>query len=136
MLWGGVLVLFDTACKTSQTGYIQRRLIKGLEDYKVEYDMTVRNHKNQIIQYKYGGDGFDSIRIESQRFKLFTMTIDDIYAHYNMNGNDVFEKVYSKEINSKIKSQRKEVNKKCKKYIDMMIKIRNLYIIDIYHNTG
>ena len=133
---GGRVGLIDTACKTSQTGYIQRRLIKGLEDYKVEYDMTVRNHKNQIIQYKYGGDGFDSIKIESQRFKLFTMTIDDIYAHYNMNDNDVFEKVYSKEINSKIKSQRKEVNKKCKKYIDMMIKIRNLYIIDIYHNTA
>ena len=32
---------------TSQTGYIQRRLIKGLEDLKVEYDMTVRNSKKK-----------------------------------------------------------------------------------------
>ena len=43
---GGRVGLIDTAVKTSQTGYIQRRLIKGLEDLKVEYDMTVRNNKN------------------------------------------------------------------------------------------
>ena len=29
---GGRVGLIDTAVKTSQTGYIQRRLIKGLED--------------------------------------------------------------------------------------------------------
>ena len=47
---GGREGLIDTAVKTSQTGYIQRRLIKGLEDIKVEYDMTVRNSKGKIIQ--------------------------------------------------------------------------------------
>ena len=36
---GGRVGLIDTAVKTSQTGYIQRRLIKGLEDLKVEYDI-------------------------------------------------------------------------------------------------
>ena len=44
---GGRVGLIDTAVKTSQTGYIQRRLIKGLEDLKVEYDMTVRNNKRK-----------------------------------------------------------------------------------------
>ena len=46
--------LIDTAVKTSQTGYIQRRLIKSMEDLKVDYDMTVRNNKNKIIQFTYG----------------------------------------------------------------------------------
>jgi len=47
---GGRIGLIDTAVKTSQTGYIQRRLVKGLEDLKVEYDMTVRNNnKNHSI---------------------------------------------------------------------------------------
>ena len=32
---GGRVGLIDTAVKTSQTGYIQRRLIKALEDLKV-----------------------------------------------------------------------------------------------------
>ena len=48
---GGRVGLIDTAVKTSQTGYIQRRLIKGLEDLKIEYDMTVRNNKRKIIQF-------------------------------------------------------------------------------------
>ena len=39
---GGRVGLIDTAVKTSQTGYIQRRLIKSMEVLKVEYDMTVR----------------------------------------------------------------------------------------------
>jgi RNA polymerase Rpb1, domain 5 len=33
---GGRTGLIDTAVKTSQTGYVQQRLIKGLEDLKVE----------------------------------------------------------------------------------------------------
>jgi DNA-directed RNA polymerase II subunit RPB1 len=33
-----------TAIKTSQTGYIQRRLIKALEDVTIAYDMTARNN--------------------------------------------------------------------------------------------
>lgn len=45
---GGRVGLIDTAVKTSQTGYIQRRLVKSLEDLKVEYDMTVRNNKQKI----------------------------------------------------------------------------------------
>ena len=63
---GGRVGLIDTAVKTSQTGYIQRRLIKGLEDLKVEYDMTVRNSKGKIIQFSYGDDGFDTIKVENQ----------------------------------------------------------------------
>ena len=46
---GGRVGLIDTAVKTSQTGYIQRRLIKSMEDLKVSYDMTVRNNKNKLF---------------------------------------------------------------------------------------
>jgi DNA-directed RNA polymerase II subunit RPB1 len=40
--------LIDTAIK-SQTGYIQRRLIKALEDVTIAYDMTARNNMGKII---------------------------------------------------------------------------------------
>ena len=63
---GGRVGLIDTAVKTSQTGYIQRRLVKHLEDVKIEYDMTVRNNKQKIIQFAYGDDGFDIIKVENQ----------------------------------------------------------------------
>jgi len=48
---GGREGIIDTAIKTSETGYIQRRLIKALEDVSVKYDGTVRNSRRQIIQF-------------------------------------------------------------------------------------
>ena len=42
--------LIDTAIKTAQTGYIQRRLIKALEDLSVRYDGTVRAANDTIVQ--------------------------------------------------------------------------------------
>ena len=78
---GGRVGLIDTAVKTSQTGYIQRRLIKGMEDFKIEYDMTVRNHQNKIVQFSYGGDSFDTVRVENQNLPLVDMSLEDIYAH-------------------------------------------------------
>ena len=81
---GGRVGLIDTAVKTSQTGYIQRRLIKGLEDCKVGYDMTVRNNKNKIIQFRYGDDSVDTVRVENQHLPLVEMTLDEVYAHYHI----------------------------------------------------
>ena len=67
---GGRVGLIDTAVKTSTTGYIQRRLIKGLEDLMVGYDMTVRNNKNKIVQFTYGEDCIDTIKVENQLLPL------------------------------------------------------------------
>ena len=46
---GGREGLIDTAVKTSETGYIQRKLIKGLEDARIVADNTVRNAKGTIF---------------------------------------------------------------------------------------
>jgi DNA-directed RNA polymerase II subunit RPB1 len=35
---GGREGLIDTACKTAETGYIQRRLVKSMESVMVHYD--------------------------------------------------------------------------------------------------
>ena len=43
---GGREGIIDTAVKTAETGYIQRRLIKALEDVMAKYDGTVRTSKN------------------------------------------------------------------------------------------
>ncbi|XP_052238308.1 DNA-directed RNA polymerase I subunit RPA1-like isoform X3 [Dreissena polymorpha] len=51
--------LIDTAVKTSRSGYLQRCLIKHLEGIKVNYDLTVRDSDNSIIQFYYGEDGLD-----------------------------------------------------------------------------
>ena len=56
--------LSDTAVKTSNIGYIQRKLVKALEDVSVLYDGTVRDSKNNILQRFYGEDGFQPEFIE------------------------------------------------------------------------
>ena len=61
---GGREGLIDTAVKTSETGYIQRRLIKALEDVMVKYDGTVRNAAGHIVQFLYGEDGIAGEFIE------------------------------------------------------------------------
>lgn len=67
--------LIDTAVKTAETGYIQRRLVKALEDVMVKYDGTVRNSMGDIIEFVYGEDGLDGAHIENQ--KLDTITCSD-----------------------------------------------------------
>ncbi|MEM1526236.1 MAG: DNA-directed RNA polymerase subunit A' [Ignisphaera sp.] len=56
---GGREGLVDTAVRTSQSGYMQRRLINALLDLYVEYDFTVRDSSGTIIQFLYGEDGAD-----------------------------------------------------------------------------
>jgi DNA-directed RNA polymerase II subunit RPB1 len=50
---GGREGLIDTAVKTAETGYIQRRLIKAMESVMIHYDGTVRNSVGQLIQLRY-----------------------------------------------------------------------------------
>jgi len=56
---GGREGLVDTAVRTQQSGYMQRRLINALEQLRVEYDGTVRDATGTIVQFKYGEDGVD-----------------------------------------------------------------------------
>jgi DNA-directed RNA polymerase subunit A' len=56
---GGREGLVDTAVRTQQSGYMQRRLINALQDIRVEYDATVRTATEQIVQFIYGEDGVD-----------------------------------------------------------------------------
>ena len=61
---GGREGLVDTAVRTSQSGYMQRRLINALQDLKIEYDNTVRGSDGRIVEVTYGGDGADPSRTD------------------------------------------------------------------------
>ena len=78
----GRIGLIDTAVKTSTTGYIQRKLIKGLEDLMVNYDMTIRTNKGKIVQFSYGEDSVDTMKVENQELPIATMTTQDMYEHF------------------------------------------------------
>ena len=72
------LGLVDTAVKTAETGYMQRRLVKCLEDLCCQYDMTIRTCTNDIVQFTYGGDSLDPIYLEG---KDKPVDYDRIYQH-------------------------------------------------------
>jgi DNA-directed RNA polymerase II subunit RPB1 len=137
---GGRVGLIDTAVKTSSTGYIQRRLIKGMEDLKIEYDMTVRNNKGRVIQFSYGEDGIDPVKVESQIMPLVNLGLDEIYAHYHMPSSDpkdvVFTAAFTKGVISRMKKQKAENDAKCKHWIDFMIEQREKIIQRVFRSKN
>jgi DNA-directed RNA polymerase II subunit RPB1 len=136
---GGRIGLIDTAVKTSTTGYIQRRLIKGMEDLKVEYDMTVRNGKQRIIQFSYGDDGIDTIKVENQSLPLVAMSLDEIYAHFHIpldNSSETEESsvtAFTKTAYAKMKKEKAATMKKIRETIDNMIEMRDLIIKRVFN---
>ena len=74
--------LIDTAIKTSTTGYLQRRFMKALENITISYDGSARNADGSIVQFQYGDDGFDPMRIENQYLPAWDLPGKDCdYLH-------------------------------------------------------
>ncbi|OAA46842.1 DNA-directed RNA polymerase II largest subunit [Metarhizium rileyi] len=89
--------LIDTAVKTAETGYIQRRLVKALEDLSARYDGTVRNSLGDIVQFLYGEDGLDAMCIEKQKLGILKMSDAAFENKYRLdlaNPPDWFKKDY------------------------------------------
>jgi DNA-directed RNA polymerase II subunit RPB1 len=74
---GGREGLVDTSVKTSQTGYIQRRMNKAMEDHTVRPDGTVRNACDHVISFSWGSDGFHPARLERVKLATLGRTSDD-----------------------------------------------------------
>ncbi|KAL2154984.1 hypothetical protein VTH82DRAFT_3660 [Thermothelomyces myriococcoides] len=87
--------LIDTAVKTAETGYIQRRLVKALEDAEARYDGTVRNSLGDIIQFVYGEDGLDALYIERQRVDHMNLSNKNFEKRFRL---DVMDEAASSSI--------------------------------------
>jgi len=137
---GGRVGLIDTAVKTSTTGYIQRRLIKGLEDLMVSYDMTVRTNKNKIVQFCYGDDNIDTVKVENQSISLVSMSTQDIYSHFLIPEESgkikTLNNIFLKNTMVRHKKQTDEYMKRTQKYIDMMIQKREAIIKKVFKNKS
>ena len=94
--------LVDTAVKTAETGYMQRRLVKCLEDLCVQYDMTVRTCTNDVVQFLYGGDSLDPTYMEGKDqpvdFKRVLAHVSAYTLNHRevpLNGNEIMNKAYA-----------------------------------------
>lgn len=85
----GRLGVISTSIKTATTGYIQRKLVKVMEDLKVFYDGTVRNAHNIVIQPLYGNDGFDASKVERVKPRHMNMTEDTFERLYKLSQEEI-----------------------------------------------
>ena len=81
--------LIDTAVKTADTGYIQRQLVKALEDCVTQNDGSVRDTKMNIVQFHYGEDRTNATMLESQSLGLGKLSEEEIKKEYGMIGVDL-----------------------------------------------
>ena len=98
-----------------------------MEDLIFAYDGTVRNGKGKIVQFRYGDDNVDTTKVESQKFPITEMTLEDIYNHFQIPSEsvDAVETInYTKTANSRIKKQNTKLIEYTKNIIDYFVDIR------------
>jgi len=100
---GGREGLVDTAVRTQQSGYMQRRLINALEHLRIEYDSTVRNSIGDIIQFRYGEDGVDPAKSDHGKAVNVSRIVEQIKIMAKK--GKPAPKEYIKKRSEKIKSQ-------------------------------
>jgi DNA-directed RNA polymerase II subunit RPB1 len=100
--------------------------------------MTVRNNKRKIIQFAYGEDGFDTVKIENQALPLMNMSLEEIYAHFQAPSDDskktgdVFTTSYTNDARSRLKEQHEPLMKRSKDMIDFILKSRTFIADNVF----
>ena len=100
---GGREGLVDTAVRTQQSGYMQRRLINALEHLRVEYDGTVRNPLGEIVQFRYGEDGVDPAKSDHGKAVNVNRLIEQVKLM--IEAGEPAPKEYIKEQVNKVKNE-------------------------------
>jgi DNA-directed RNA polymerase II subunit RPB1 len=95
---GGREGLIDTAVKTSETGYIQRKLVKAMEDCKINFDMSVRNASGNIIQFLYGDDGMNAIKLEKHKIMYINYDNTRMEKEYLITHGDLLCNILTNEV--------------------------------------
>jgi len=132
---GGREGLIDTAVKTSETGYIQRKLIKSMEDCKINYDLTVRSATGSIIQFLYGEDGMSATKLENHSFKYINMDKIQLEDHYLFREDDIIKNIFRKNIFDKLTKDTKWVSRALE-YYKSVIDDREYLITKVFNNKN
>jgi DNA-directed RNA polymerase beta' subunit len=118
---GGRCGSIDTAIQTADSGYISRKLIKAAEDLMINYDMTVRNATNNIIQFAYGDDNMDPTKLEKvNKIDLIEKNNDEIEQMYKF--DDLDNKAYFETFMTKEAVEKMFEEANYKSYINLEFK--------------
>ena len=117
--------LIDTAVKTAETGYIQRQMVKAMEDLVTQHDGTVRDARNQIVQFHYGEDGISSTKVETQGLPIHGMTDEEIRNTMGLQGVE-WDKILSE--------GRTENAERVNEFVDEVLADRNMLVNGVFRN--
>jgi DNA-directed RNA polymerase II subunit RPB1 len=119
--------LIDTAIKTADSGYIQRKMVKGCEDIHIAYDGTVRTATNQLIQIIYADCNFNHVKLVKHQIESFEEKNSDLLKQWKIVDKDL--KKHSKLTKSKFDSDKKLLQRYDKDLINYLNEIRHASIL-------
>lgn len=123
--------VIDTSIKTAASGYIQRKLMKGMEDLRIHYDNTIRNTNGQIVQFLYGADGLDPRYIEKQKLFIYSMNNEALEKKYLMTDSEMKESMKSAKKGYDFKKEVKEITELRDTLRNVHLKIKNSEDVDL-----
>jgi DNA-directed RNA polymerase beta' subunit len=107
---------------TAETGYIQRKCVKFLEDLNVNYEGIIRTANGVLVQYLYGDSGIDQQKQTQVKINLINMNNENIKEAFIFNDDE------TKQLEKKFKSDIKKFNDTLyEKMIIMRDKLRKIY---------
>ncbi len=128
--------LIDTAVKTSETGYIQRKLIKAMEDLKVDQDLKVTNSYGKVIQFRYGDDGYNFNNIESQSLDLLSHTFEELEDKHRFETQENWELFLDENTQKELAKEKDSLEKLDSLYQEMVEMVHLLRGEIFQHSTN
>jgi DNA-directed RNA polymerase beta' subunit len=104
---------------TAQTGYVQRQLVKGLEDICIRYDGTNRNARGIVIQLTFGENGINQSTQTELQLNILTMSNKVLKQTLTMSSEQISQ------IEKKLAIGRKELETANNNLEIKLIKLRN-----------
>jgi intein/homing endonuclease len=127
--------LYNGLCirDTSDTGYVQRRLVKAMEDCKIYYDQTVRNATGVIVQFLYGEDGMDGTKMETQYIPTISKSMFELDMEYHIRAEDNFALHMTDAAAKQMTDGSQDMFKRCTDHFNMILEDREFLIQKVFH---
>jgi DNA-directed RNA polymerase II subunit RPB1 len=121
---GGREGLIDTAIRTAETGYIQRKCVKFLEDLMVNYEGLIRTANGTLVQYLFGDSGIDQQKQTQVKLNIINLNNNAIKEQFTFSDDEI------KQLEKKYKIDCNKFNKLMyEKMISMRDKLREIYFL-------
>lgn len=126
--------LVDTAVKTAETGYMQRRLMKALEDLSVMYDGTVRSPDGSLVQYVYGEDCMDPCLVEGNEKVRMDVLYEEVAAEINhhLTGGRYWNENAVYKDTRELKLKQDKTDEQIEQFLEERLKIRGSPLLKTY----